>query len=313
MSDADEVSELARQLLDLSPDPRCRETTFVVHHAGCVVTVHYTCGSSAGLTLQAPYDHPARAAAPERALGGYRDAAVRALIAARPLDIELRPEDRGDVAAKQQGLSVEWQSGDAAFDAAIYVSTPTTDPAVLAAVLCEPVRRAVLLLRQLGFYTVHIDDGDGNVRVEFQEFLNRTPRPERGRMAVGAFAQILSSLPAVRTAGRQAAAPLRGWTVFFYVCAVGWFLYPFAGVWALADRWRLPVSTGMLVGAFGAAILAGLVGGRVFGRMVQTRARGTSRAHTLTGGARWAGFGGISVIVFSVVFVVGAIWAPDWP
>jgi hypothetical protein len=136
MSDSDEVGELARQILDLSRDPSCRETTFVVDHAGWVIEVNYTCGSSAGLTLRAPYDHPARTASPERALGGYRGA-VRPLMAARPLDIELRPEGRGDVAAKQQGLSVEWQSGDAAFDAAIYVSTPTTDAAVLAAVLCE--------------------------------------------------------------------------------------------------------------------------------------------------------------------------------
>src|SRR6185369_13478406 len=95
------------------------------------------------MTLSFPYDAVAR---PSEGL--YRD--KRGLSALRPLAIELRREGDADVEAKDTGLSVEWQSGDAEFDRDVYVTSPTTDPRVLGAVLGPAARDAVRALLDLG-------------------------------------------------------------------------------------------------------------------------------------------------------------------
>src|SRR5262249_43060405 len=117
---------------------------FVVHHGVHAIEVSYTGGSSASLSFSASYDRSARVDHPALLTRAqprtYREPARGPLVAARPLAIELRREDLGDVVAKNKGLSVEWQSGDEAFDRAVYVGTPTTDAEVLAAVLGAEVR-----------------------------------------------------------------------------------------------------------------------------------------------------------------------------
>jgi hypothetical protein len=44
--------------------------------------------------------------------------------------------------------------------------------------------------------------------------------------------------------------------VLFTICAIGWVLYPSAAVWAVADGWRVPVSTGMLLAALAVSLSA---------------------------------------------------------
>lgn len=169
---------------------------FAVVVGGQAMTVRYRQWSSSPseLSLAAPYDQAVRAgrAAP--------------LVAVRPLAIELRPERGEDRAAKREGINREWQTGDPAFDAAVYVSTPTENAAVLAAVLGPEVRRAVLELFALGFRRVCVDD-DGVVRAEVTEFVIHAPQQGRGRLAVDAFSRVLSSLPAVVASGGSHPAP----------------------------------------------------------------------------------------------------------
>ena len=119
-----------------------------------------------------------------------------------------------DVGAKRRGLSVEWQSGDAPFDKAVYVSSPLEDAEVLSAVLGEEVRRGVLELLSLGFRRVLIDE-DGRISAFLSEFAvpAAASTQGRGRAVVDAFARILSNIPAIEPASHtHPALPLAGWT-----------------------------------------------------------------------------------------------------
>lgn len=182
---------------------------FAVGVGGQAITVHYHQWSSgpSDLSLVASYDDAARVGrAPQPGAYGHHDVTRAPLVAVRPLAIELRPEHGEDRAAKRDGLNREWQTGDPAFDAAVYVSTRTDSPHVLAAVLGPDMRRAVLELFSLGFRRVCIDE-DHLVRAEVTEFVIQAPHQGRGRLAIEAFARVLGSLPAVVASGASHPEP----------------------------------------------------------------------------------------------------------
>jgi hypothetical protein len=316
--DDDPESALVKELRALVRPVPAQGNDFTVVHDHIIIAVSYVSGSNKSLTLEAGYDAGRRigrsSAQPADVPGGYRDA-PRALRAVRPLLIKLRPEEQHDVQAKREGLSVEWQAQDPEFDRRVYVETPTTDALVLGAVLNAEVRAATLTLLDLGFRAVHIDDG-GRVRTTLVEFVHARPPPaDRGRRAVEAFARLIGNLPHVEHTGtRRDPPPLEGWTLALGIVGV-------AG-------WALNVGlVGLLVGAFDflfphpanatgdpdvlpslCAIGAGIVGGVMlsafYGDAVKARVQGRSDAHLLVRKAKLAAFGGGSVLVFVVAFLV---------
>ncbi len=189
--------------------------SFVVAHGGFAIQVRYSGGSASSLTLSAAYDVVATRAllAPVadggRAAASYREPAASAVPALRPMAIALRAERSGDVGAKEAGINREHQTGDDAFDAAVYVSSPTEDDAVLRAVLGPEVRRGAATLLALGVSQVTIDDDDGAVEARLVGFLSDRPSEERGPAMIAAFAELLRGLPAVRGAGAHPPDPWR--------------------------------------------------------------------------------------------------------
>lgn len=190
-----------RRLADPKALARPDAESFVVRSGELAIDVRYTGGSSSSLTLSAPYDAVARRA-PEGAstTGSYRDSAERALLAVRPMAIHLRAERAADVDAKRAGINREIQTGDATFDAAVYVSSPGDDERVLAAVLSPEVRRGAAALLALGVGRISIDDDDGRVEARLVGFLSDRPSAERGPALIAAFAELLRGLPKVRRA-----------------------------------------------------------------------------------------------------------------
>lgn len=260
-------------------------------------------GDFSGLALRVPYDEVARATP-----GLYRDADV--LSATRPLAIELRREHAGDRAAKADGTSVEHQTGDAAFDAEIYVSTPTSDPRVLGAVLGPQVRSAVRELIAIGFVRVVLDSERGLVEAHRSRDDRRPSRPVTAQSAIATFERLGRALPAVVHSGGTHAAPPLGWltSLLGIVGAAGWLLnVTWVGLLAMAvDAVRPGLHDGsdvpgsVIGGAIGISIVAGLAGALAYGELVRSLARGSSRAHELVGKARLAAFGGASVITMFV-------------
>ncbi len=200
MSDSPE-SDLVRALRQKAGDTK--EDRFTITHADVVVGVSYSGGSSSSLSLSTRYDAVAkREHADAREGGNYRQTAVpRALVAARPMRIVLRPEAYADKDAKASGINVEQQTGDELFDATVYVDSPTTDHEVLQAILNQEARRAVGSLFDLGLRRISIDDVQGNVEAYLSEFAVAKEKPDRAQLMLDAFTRLARSLPVVRGGG----------------------------------------------------------------------------------------------------------------
>lgn len=202
---------------------------FAVRWAGHTITVVHNGGSSSNLRLRAVYDHVARAdhpalVRPSANDGSYRHApSRRSLRAPRPLAIALHHETPKDARAVAEGARREHQTGDLAFDTAVFVDTPTTDDAVLHAVLGPEVRAAVLSLFALGFLRVTIDDAiipgrPGVVEAHLWSFALRDPPPERGARCLDAFARVLDHLPPIEPSGEEHVSPAPGG----WIRVLGW-------------------------------------------------------------------------------------------
>jgi len=179
--------------------------SFEVLHDGVRIHVEYSGGSSSSLVLRVGYDVAAREVA---AAAGYRGHA--GLAAIRPMAIALRPEDDANRMAKEGGIDVEFQTGDAAFDHAVYVDT-LTPPNVLAHVLEADARRAVRELFALEFTSIILDNDRREVVARMVTFPSRKPPEPTGARAVDAFARLARAMPRVATlAGEHPSHPLRG-------------------------------------------------------------------------------------------------------
>ena len=192
------------------------EQSFALDRDGMRISVDYVGGSSSRLSLGARYDLVARAEATTTGAreAGYRKSARGGVLRGiRPMSITLREEAMDDRDAKAEGISREHQTGDASFDDLIYIDSPTTDPDLLHAVLCEQVRAAARELFGLGFEHIVIDDGNGHVQARISRFGRLADfideAPER---VIAAFAKLLSGLPPVSASGaehpKRSAAPI---------------------------------------------------------------------------------------------------------
>ena len=151
---------------------------FTLAYDSLEILVDYVGGSSSRLTLSARYDAVARTS----------NGLVRAI---RPMSITLRAEDASDREAKAEGISREHQTGDATFDDAIYVDSPTADAAILDAVLSERVKSAAMELVALGFESIVIDGDDRRVTAlvsAFGKMRDVTDAPGRVTRAISAAA-----------------------------------------------------------------------------------------------------------------------------
>lgn len=248
--------------------------------------------------LRALYDAVSRDTSGDR--GG------KLLRAPRPLGIALTREDEGDRAAKRQGLSVEWQSGDEPFDRVVYVDAPPEVTPVLPFVLGPEARGAILELLDLGVHSVDVDVGD---YVEAR--LSRPgPAPDLAPRAVEAFTRLCDHLPRVRhDPSSRVAKPLRVPTlVLAAIGVVGWGAnvgyVGIVGAGARAafgrhddERLELSALHFALLVAFG--VVSGLAGASLYGAALRRRAKGRSDAHRLVARAQLSAFGGFSVLAFT--------------
>lgn len=256
---------------------------FELRWEGRTILVTHNAGSSSSLTLRVAYDdvagagHPALVG-PSVGGGAYREAPSRApLRAPRPLAIALHHETPADTRAVAEGVRREHQTGDHAFDAAVFVDTPTTDDAVLAAVLGPEVRSGVLSLFALGFHRVVIDDaildGPGFVEAYLWSFASKDPPAERAARSLDAFTRVLDHLPAVTPSGEAHAPPHPGgWTrVLGWVGAVG-LVAGAPAWWLVATAARCTEGWSLLpecASHSAVALLVALVGGAIASRIAR--------------------------------------------
>lgn len=182
------------------------------------VDVVYEDGSASSVTLRARYDAVAHAM--RVPAGGYREGVRTALAAVRPMRIVLVPEHHTHRRAKAGGVDREVQTGDRAFDDAVYVDAPAPEDVVLQ-ILGPDVRAGVLELFAAGFSRVVIDDETGHVVARCTTFPSASPTPGEGARAVRGFARLARGLPKVeRAAGTHARHPLAGATLWLAIVGV---------------------------------------------------------------------------------------------
>lgn len=198
MSSDDVESALIGELRNLA-GVNVDTNAFILRGGDHTIKIEYEQFSSGPSTLEftTTYDEAARVASKRRAAP-----AGTTVVATRPLDIVLRREDDEDRESKLRGINVEWQTGDASFDASVYVSAPNHDAAVYSAVINSDVRAAIKTLFALGFSEVLID-AHGVIRARVIEFVIARPTPERGRSALEAFVRLLDALPALSASGEK--------------------------------------------------------------------------------------------------------------
>src|SRR5688572_3017944 len=136
MSD-DPESALRTQLRELGRAPG--SDAFTIPWNGVAIAVSIITGSSSSISFSVKYDDAARG----QGRRNYRGPAT--LRAVRPRRIELLVEEATHREHKNEGVSVEFQTGAHAFDEKVYIDTPTP-PEVLVHVLNPEVRDAVMRL-----------------------------------------------------------------------------------------------------------------------------------------------------------------------
>lgn len=265
-----------------------------------------------GMTLWLNYDRVAS----RLDIDGYRGAS--ALRVVRPMRIHLRTERAGDRAAVAQGLSAEWQSGDADFDRAVYVDSPTQDAHTLSAVLGAATRAAVLRLRGAGAESVDLDDEQGRVAVHCSTgaFVGSERAAEHAMELLDALVALSRALPRVEhSGGAHAPAPLAGWTkALGWIGALGWSLnVALVGVLALGyEQLSSSPPPHLPFVAFMAPLLSSIVGAigcaRAYSAHVGRRMRGRSNAHTTASTAFVSAFGGFSVLLFILLFAISLLY-----
>jgi hypothetical protein len=160
------------------------------------VRVEYREGTSKSVVLRASYG--LRAATP----AGHRDVVVAPRVP-RPLEIRLRRETAGDARSKHRGTNREVQTGDAEFDAEVYIDTVAPDEVVLFVLSPPEVRAAArALLGEEGFADILVDDRHGDVVATLTTFPKRAPTDCAARV-LEAFRALAWHLPTVQAHGAR--------------------------------------------------------------------------------------------------------------
>jgi hypothetical protein len=175
------------------------ENRFDILYRGRVVHVHFSPGSTDSLDIST--DMPAAGAVQG---GGYRDARRPVLVAPRPLGVTLRKETSADRGAKREGINREVETGDAAFDAAVYVDSQSEDHVLLTLLASPEVRGSAMALLESDCRSIQIDHTDGRINLPIIEFLSRTPDQQRAARIVHNLVCLAEGLPAVQASGAPA-------------------------------------------------------------------------------------------------------------
>jgi len=271
---------------------RGKDSTFTMKHEGVTFEVEYSGGSSSSLTLRARYDAVARAIESTSGREAHYRASAKgaaSIAGIRPMKIKLRDEDADDRSAKMDGINVEHQTGDEAFDAAVYIESPTTDPALLCQVLSADVRAAARALLSLAFDSVVIDDDGGHVTAHLSAFLKLRDVPDRAERVASAFAKLCSGLPKVAHSGGAHPARSALPTVLAVTGALGLFVFGPIGYLGIASGFGCTESSsdgegvsvkdecgGVGFPALGVAILVGAVVAWIAGAIATPRLAGHS-------------------------------------
>jgi hypothetical protein len=122
--------------------------------------------------------------------------------------IYVRPEIAVDRAGKTVGLNREVQTGDADFDAGVYLETDESEATVQRA-LGAPAMRAALRAALTGGYP-YVRLGPGMVAVRLGYKLSGAPTPEELERALQAIAPVAASAPAIDPAEIRPVGRMRG-------------------------------------------------------------------------------------------------------
>jgi len=267
----------------LRAEASARGDEFQTVRGGIRIHVRYYPGSSSHLVLNTPYvGRAVEGAAP--------------IVAIRPLEIQLRAENEHDRRAKAKGIAIEAQTGDAEFDRAVFVDSPTEHD-VVAQVLGSPaLRQAVRELLEVGITPVTLDE-DGRIEILVRDFsrLRRDPA-----WLLETLATIAREVPEVRASGaKRKPDPWPAVLVLLGVLGlIGMVLTPLAVFTVLPDRCYVSDGEGsslscvdpaccqpLTLGGGAGALLGVLLAFSLFRAI-----RGTSSAHRIRLGAALAAF-----------------------
>lgn len=202
------VIDQIRALAGAPPDA----TSFTLRGASGEIRVLHGATFAGGIELRAPFPE---AEARAEASSAYRHRDLPVVEVKRPLTIYLRKERESDRRYKAAGINKEVQTGDAAFDAEVYINALYDEDAHVRAVLAHEDARAaaVALLREDPFRFL-LDDEDGSVQVHYVVYpgTENDQDPERGRRIVEAFDRLMGALPRLKTIGRDGRV-VRGWMI----------------------------------------------------------------------------------------------------
>jgi hypothetical protein len=245
---------------------------FAVNLGDQPFTAHVTThkGAPTGFVLMTPIDESARD--PSEAVGLYRSD-PRRQVAGRPR-VLVRRETGRDRLGKRLRINREVQTGDAAFDAAMYLESDAPDEHVRAVLADERVRRAALELLQMGYREVVVNDGGNALTARFATNRPDLQHPDAIRRACEHMRVLSGGLPVFTMPARRSPVWWRGaLTVTFAVLA------PVVGL--VAILWTRPkympldgtaTATGVLLGLGALALLLLPLAALVRGRSASFRA-----------------------------------------
>ncbi len=151
----------------------------------------------------------------EAARGGYRGAALRPIYTEGPVGVYLREETASDQRRKLFASQPELQTGDADFDATVFVETQTVHHLAGQLLKPEAARGAIVQLLQEGCPSIVLDDWSGNIVVHLPKPYTKSSDPQKAKRLGRALEALRASLPPVvrpmrsRLFSRQDESPLR--------------------------------------------------------------------------------------------------------
>jgi hypothetical protein len=298
-SESECESNLVRQLRTLAGAPE-GNAKFVVVTNTVKVFVAYSSGSGSHVRFSVAYGQAPQKIVPPSAEGGYRakPTAASTLRAGRPMNILLRSETPDDVDGKRQGIAVEFQTGDAAFDDEVYINTDTPHEVLNQVLASRALREAVIRLFREGISYVTLDDDGSMISCSLYTFAHRKHDGTRAERILSAMATLALETPPVEESGELAPPPQAPW--LDWIAVAGGFILFFGVPIYLAlvpGRCWDPSSDGdgsSLVCRPGCCepmwqgLLLGLLLAIPFATLLSARIRGRSDSHarrSLAGGA----------------------------
>ncbi len=173
---------------------------FEFHIQGVPVSVLHQPGTASALHFSARYPDPSTPGAPQSLVPTpYQQAPLTI----RPMAIQLRPETEEDRKAKQQGVVLEFQTGDAPFDQEVFIDTISPAPTIAHVLASPALRAAVRVLFAEGFSRVLIDDENGCITAYFSAFPTMHKRPGQASRMLEAFVNIARYAPYVQRSAEK--------------------------------------------------------------------------------------------------------------